>query len=202
VSLKLLDSRDPRVRRTRELLQNALLELIQEEGFDNVTVQRITTRAGVNRATFYKHYEDKWDLLRSWITATRQVLEDKAFSLQDPRTLEADSRFIPEIMVSILDHIKRNQPYYRLMIGRNPLTLISIQLEKQVEDFCREQLLLLGYKESSHTIPLTLLCREYACSFVGMVRWWLENDCSYSVEQMSKWVWLSSSQYPDQLQHR
>jgi AcrR family transcriptional regulator len=54
---------DPRVKRTRQLLEGAFMELIQEKGFQSVTVQDITGRAGVNRATFYAHFEDKYALL-------------------------------------------------------------------------------------------------------------------------------------------
>src|SRR5512138_993065 len=54
---------DPRVKRTRLLLEQAFMDLIQEKGFQAVTVQDITERAGVNRATFYAHFTDKYALL-------------------------------------------------------------------------------------------------------------------------------------------
>lgn len=54
---------DPRVKRTRVLLEQAFMELIQEKGFQAVTVQDIAERAGVNRATFYAHFADKYALL-------------------------------------------------------------------------------------------------------------------------------------------
>ena len=54
---------DPRVKRTRAMLDQAFFELIQEKGFQAVTVQDITERAGVNRATFYAHFPDKYALL-------------------------------------------------------------------------------------------------------------------------------------------
>jgi AcrR family transcriptional regulator len=54
---------DPRIRRTRALLRRALEELMTERSFQSVTVQEIATRATVNRATFYAHYDDKYALL-------------------------------------------------------------------------------------------------------------------------------------------
>jgi AcrR family transcriptional regulator len=54
---------DPRVKRTRALLEQALMNLLEERGFQAVTVQDITERAGVNRATFYSHFPDKYALL-------------------------------------------------------------------------------------------------------------------------------------------
>ncbi len=54
--------RDPRIRRTRQLLQNALQSLMQSRPFDEISVQDITDVATVNRATFYDHYTDKFAL--------------------------------------------------------------------------------------------------------------------------------------------
>jgi AcrR family transcriptional regulator len=59
--------RDPRIRRTRQLLQGALLTLMQTKGFDEISVHDITDAATVNRATFYDHYTDKFALLDATI---------------------------------------------------------------------------------------------------------------------------------------
>ena len=54
---------DPRVKRTRSLLEQAFLEVVADKGFQAVSVQDITEKAGVNRATFYAHFPDKYALL-------------------------------------------------------------------------------------------------------------------------------------------
>src|SRR5690606_15510626 len=56
---------DPRVARTTHALGRALIELIQERDYDEITVQHILDRAGVGRATFYAHYRNKDDALHS-----------------------------------------------------------------------------------------------------------------------------------------
>ena len=56
---------DRRIQRTRELLQKALIELIDERGYDAVTIQDIVERANIGRTTFYKHYNGKDDLFMS-----------------------------------------------------------------------------------------------------------------------------------------
>jgi AcrR family transcriptional regulator len=58
---------DPRVKRTRKLLQQAFLDLFQEKSFASISIQEITERATVNRATFYAHFPDKYALLDSII---------------------------------------------------------------------------------------------------------------------------------------
>jgi AcrR family transcriptional regulator len=59
--------RDPRIRRTRQLLQQALRQLLESRSFEEISVQDITEAATVNRATFYDHYTDKFALLEALI---------------------------------------------------------------------------------------------------------------------------------------
>jgi AcrR family transcriptional regulator len=59
--------RDPRMRRTRQLLQGALRTLMLTRNFEEISVQEIAEAATVNRATFYDHYTDKFALLEALI---------------------------------------------------------------------------------------------------------------------------------------
>ncbi|MDQ1408917.1 MAG: hypothetical protein QOJ41_652, partial [Acidobacteriaceae bacterium] len=61
---------DPRILRTRQLLQGALRNLFKQKEFDKISVQDITEAATVNRATFYAHYDDKFALLGELIRVT------------------------------------------------------------------------------------------------------------------------------------
>jgi AcrR family transcriptional regulator len=62
-----LDTVDPRVRRTRQMLQNALDQLLSEKDFDKISVQDIADKATLHRATFYDHYTDKFALLECMV---------------------------------------------------------------------------------------------------------------------------------------
>ena len=66
--------RDPRIRRTRQLLQGALRTLMQTKGFDEISVQDITDLATLNRATFYDHYTDKFALLDAMVAGGFHML--------------------------------------------------------------------------------------------------------------------------------
>ncbi len=58
---------DPRVRRTRQLLQDALQKVLETKPFEELSVQDIAEAATVNRATFYDHYSDKFALLECMV---------------------------------------------------------------------------------------------------------------------------------------
>jgi len=67
---------DPRIRRTRELLQQALAKLLENKEFEKISVHDIAAAATVNRATFYAHYPDKFALLECMVGARFQALLD------------------------------------------------------------------------------------------------------------------------------
>jgi AcrR family transcriptional regulator len=62
-----LDTIDPRIRRTRQLLQQALGKLLETRDFEKISVQDIAEQATLNRATFYDHYPDKFALLECMV---------------------------------------------------------------------------------------------------------------------------------------
>jgi AcrR family transcriptional regulator len=68
------DVRDPRIRRTRQLLQDALRSLLLKKSLDEILVQDITEAATVNRATFYDHYTDKFALFDAMVAHDFHVL--------------------------------------------------------------------------------------------------------------------------------
>jgi AcrR family transcriptional regulator len=77
------ESQDPRIRRTRQLLQQALATLLHTRDFDKLSVHEITEAAGVNRATFYAHYPDKFSLLECMVATRFHALLDERGILFD-----------------------------------------------------------------------------------------------------------------------
>src|SRR5918995_3982708 len=81
--------RDRRIERTQQLLRGALRSLIQEKGFETLTVQDIIDRANVGRATFYSHFDNKDDLLVSGFEDLRASLKARQReALSQGRTIE------------------------------------------------------------------------------------------------------------------
>jgi AcrR family transcriptional regulator len=100
---------DPRVRRTRKLLEDAFKSLLSEKPYDEISVADITDRATVNRATFYAHFEDKQHL------ATTMLKEDLHCALL--------SRIAPEAQlerVSLTDVGEALFEFLAQVLGRCP----------------------------------------------------------------------------------
>lgn len=83
------NQKDPRVKRTRKLLQDAFKSLICERAFDAISVGDIASRATVNRATFYAHYQDKFDLVDSIFRDELRARLDASFPAPSPMTVSS-----------------------------------------------------------------------------------------------------------------
>jgi AcrR family transcriptional regulator len=94
--------RDPRQKRTRKLLQDALRKLLQEKPFEEILVQDITDTATVNRATFYDHYGDKFALFEAMVAGDfHELLKERniCFDGTCPSAIEA-------IVLAVCDYLK------------------------------------------------------------------------------------------------
>src|SRR5215471_5256253 len=98
-----------RVRRTQKLLREALIELIEEQGFEALTIGELTERAMVSRAAFYRNYQDKYDLVE-------QIFEEAMSALL--RAVGELGREHPtEIWVQFFEHIAQYDRLYRALLG-------------------------------------------------------------------------------------
>src|SRR3989441_13191585 len=112
---------DRRVQRTRKLLQEALVSMMIEKGYDGTTVQDIVDRANVGRATFYAHFADKETLLYSGLEDLRSAIGEQ--QRQAPGSLG--------FSLAMLEHARGNLPLGRALAGRRRLVL-TLQLEQRV----------------------------------------------------------------------
>jgi AcrR family transcriptional regulator len=94
---------DPRVRRTRELIVRAFDELVAEKGHTGLTVQEIAERATINRATFYAHFADQYELFDHAISeAFREELRQR---LPDPSGLTEEN--LKALILAACDYLAR-----------------------------------------------------------------------------------------------
>ena len=107
---------DPRIRRTRRLLLDALKRLLEEKEFDKISIQDITEAATLNRATFYAHYPDKFALLEQLIRvsfldllAQRKVRYDGTCSLAFQAMILAVCDYLADLQSSAQKSLSASQ---------------------------------------------------------------------------------------------
>jgi AcrR family transcriptional regulator len=176
---------DLRVRRTEKLLRQAVIQLIVQKGYDNLTIQDIVNQAEVARVTFYRHYKDKEELLTACLDEVYSSLQSRLnrLSLQD---FSSDH---PPI-ITFYDHVAENRDLYRAIFKSQG----SFAAQSRIRDYLihliqREIRTLLPGR--SFQIPVHLIALHAASAELGMVMWWIENPQTYPalyMARVSHWI--------------
>jgi len=130
---------DRRVARTRTKLERAFFHLMQERGYDAVTIHDICERAGVGRSTFYTHFTGKDDLKRRSLEHLRAELLESHARL---RTAEDQRPF--GFTLAMFDHARRHLPAYRALIGSDGLSVSLGSIRDILADLVRAELKVRG----------------------------------------------------------
>jgi AcrR family transcriptional regulator len=200
------DQGDLRVRRTRMVLREALIDLIEEKGFDAVTVGDIAERAMVNRTTFYRHYPDKYALVTGiYQEAVRQIFSEIGPLPQNLEgVLSSESGFDASAVQSYIDsqlaawsafftHVARHARLYRVMLGKRGSSWFVVQMRDSFADAFRSRaptLFAAGLRAGNdpNAAPAEFVIISLAHWFVGMLAWWVENGMTSSPQQMTRWL--------------
>jgi AcrR family transcriptional regulator len=181
------DRLDPRVRRTRKFLMEALIELIQERGYKGIKIQDITDRATLNRATFYLHYRDKDDLLRQ---TTKNLLDELLSEIKDIVVTGGGISVEAAVQTHIknFEHVQRFAEFYRAMLGSQGSIAFAIRLENYVYSLTTNRFINAFGALPEGPVPADIALRFAASSYVGIIRWWLEEDMPFTPDEMAAMV--------------
>ncbi|MDK2964964.1 TetR/AcrR family transcriptional regulator [Lacrimispora sp.] len=171
---------DLRIIKTRRLIRDAFIELLEIKGFNGITINNIADRAMINRSTFYLHYTDKYDLLQQTmeealknilqlVTPEMHIIEGK---------LEYDS-FVQNI-TSILKIIERDATLYKIILNNKEMSGISEKFENALIeklDICFPDHIL---------ISKDLFLEMITSLYMSAIKWWLNNDMKYSPNFMAE----------------
>jgi len=160
---------DRRVQRTRKLLQDALMALIVEKGYEAVTVQDIIDRANVGRSTFYDHFLDKQALLVSGFEQLR------AFLSQQHPTLTASGELRLGFSLPMFEHACSYRPVYRAMIGKQSGAVVRKEIQQLLTDLVRAELAVLA-PSAATPVALNIVVQYVVSAFMGLLAWCADHD--------------------------
>lgn len=176
---------DPRVIRTRQMLRDALIALIQEHGFEVIKVQDITERAALNRATFYLHYRDKHDLL---IKSMYDLLEELETEVGIPpakgRTITVDAILKP--LTLVFEYFARHMTFYRVMLCEVGVPSVMVEMQRYIENVALRWMTQLQPDQKHVIVEPDMVIKFVSTAYIGVLKWWLENDMPHSAEHMAR----------------
>lgn len=174
---------DRRVQRTRQLLQGALLSLIQEKGFEGLSVQEIIDRANVGRATFYAHFDNKEDLLASGIDGLRASLKERQLQALSKGTTPDDHLFA--FSQELFVHANTHRDVFRAMVGKRSGAVLQQLLHKMLVDLVRDEMKAIVSRGDTGSIPTEAVVQFVAGGLFGLLMWWSNGKMRLPVEQVN-----------------
>ncbi len=167
-------------------LREALIALIEERGFDAITVGDIAERAMVNRTTFYLHYQDKYDLVTSIF---REAIDELSKSLGMPQEGpgRVDPEHPPQVWVKLFEHFAEHARMYRTMLGKHGSPWFKAHLYEYIADLAQKRLQASRQLPNLYRMPAEAAIAAVSNVFIGMVIWWLEGEQQHTPKQMATW---------------
>jgi AcrR family transcriptional regulator len=163
-------SENLRVRRTRKLLREALLELVEDRGFERVTVKAITERAMISRAAFYRAHWSKYDLVQ-------QIFDEAMDALYGalPENPDATPR---DRWAGFFAHVAEYDRLYRALLGARGSPWFAARMRAKLTERITLHL-------SPDARPGDLVPTLVAGMLVDAVTWWLNQDPRPAREQIA-----------------
>ncbi|MFC3798636.1 TetR-like C-terminal domain-containing protein [Cohnella sp. GCM10012308] len=186
---------DPRIVRTRRMLRDALVELLEEMDVEKISVNRLAERATINRVTFYLHYRDIPDMMEKMAD---EMIEDLRAILQAPasRQRPAQAEGWP-LMVNLLEHIAEHFRFYKVILTTRRTTVFTEQFLKLLTDMVVERI---DSPEGEANLAALGIQRDIvvwygSSALIGTIISWLRNDMPYTPLYLAKQFMLMRRQH-------
>ena len=176
---------DRRIVRTRLAIREALVELINDKGFDALTVSDLVRQANINRGTFYLHYKDKFDLLEQTETEILQEIQHiflRTNSLQagDFNNNDALQRLVIMMLEYVKEHADLMDAFLGLQGNYSFITRIRRMMEENLELGA-----LTGLKRENLSVPQEYLIAYVLHAHLGVLQAWLAAGCKEPPQEIA-----------------
>ena len=174
---------DARVRYTRMVIRNSFLELLKEKPVSKITVKEICERSEINRATFYKHYQDSFDLMEQLedelLAHTQEMLNRRAYT------------DINLLYIDLLNTLRENEELYRVIASNHG----DHNLYARIFSGCYEQIFPLINRKFSNLTPVeqNLLYYYISQGCSGAVSYWFTNGMQEAPEEIAAFISKATS---------
>src|SRR5436305_1374373 len=171
-----------RVKRTKILLREALIALIEEQGFDALTVGALTERAMVSRAAFYRNYQDKYDLVE-------QIFEEVRSTLHGAVANMGAEHHPPQVWVKFFEHISEYERLYRALLGTKGSPWFVQKMRKSLAELVKEHERVPSGQSAADwpalTFSDTFVPDLVSAMLLEAIIWWLQQEMPYPPQEIA-----------------
>ena len=171
---------DPRVRRTRRLLREALVSLMLEKDFSSISIREITGRAEVAYITFFRHFESLDQLLM-------EILDDGLGELQthiESLAKQSETSALETEGMLIFEYIGQKADLFRILFKSQSVTRVRKKVVRNIAAIFQKSCLPLA--RSGNPMTTAILSNHIATSLLALIEWWIDNHMKPAPAQMGK----------------
>ncbi len=163
--------------RTCGILRTALISLLEQKPFNNIFVKDICEAASVPRATFYNHFEDKYDLLSFCLSQLEKRLEPKG------KFVNSDD-YYNALLNNAADFCIERQPFLKKIsqLNNNNIFVTELQTHMAAQILAHIK----SKTKNLHLlrVPPEIFAEYYAGALVGIIKWWINSEEDWTKEDL------------------
>lgn len=169
---------DRRIKKSREAIKRAVLELMKVKSFDDITIQDISDTADVSRGTLYLHYADKYDLLDKLIEEHIEEMRKICHAAYDLEYIEAN--------IPWFAYLEENYLFFSTMLASKGAPIFRKRFKEYLMEEFRDEINVTEGKNKG--LDGEILLQFIVDSYIGIAEWWIVNGLQCSAEHVAKEV--------------
>ena len=198
---------DRRVQKTRKLLQDALIELVAEKGYESITIQEILDKANVGRSTFYAHFQDKDQLLHSILDRLDELFEQHKKQILDAaknvgKGTNRDLALGTSPTLSLFQFVRQHYRFFKAMLGNRGYGIFAKPVYDYVFAHVHGMFIEPGHadalahlhgpfkglrsREQYSSLESEIAAHYFVSALMGVLVWWVEKDMPCTAEEIDR----------------
>ncbi|MBM7645923.1 AcrR family transcriptional regulator [Scopulibacillus daqui] len=174
---------DRRIRKSKQSIERAIIELIDEKGFEDIGVNDIAERADISRGTFYLHYQDKFELFERLVD---KILNELISAIELSNDKSRNGTMDKERYIRYFEHFQKHSRFYKAMFSYKGEAYFYNRFIDVLKKHFYHEIKELKISEEQLKVDKDFLIHFTVYAYFGVVKYWLSNDMSDSAESMGE----------------
>lgn len=176
---------DRRIRKTKQSIRTAVLELMIEKPFENITVNDIAAQADINRGTFYLHYVDKYELLEVIENEMIERFTHIQQTIDLSKIIQENNLFQELFIKKVMYILKEDKLFFKVMLHPSLNTTFEYKFRKIIQENF-ERLFDLDYIQG---VPFKYYFSFISSAQIGVIKQWVRTDMQESPEEIARFAY-------------
>ena len=181
---------DRRQEKTKQAILQALIDLIDQKGLDQVSVSDLCQQANINRSTFYLHYKNMEDLL---LSVEADFIREITDAIQDLETedLIYNSQALTQLFTRILESIEKNSDLIITLMSPTTSPRTRLTIEQAIENIIIDRMNTAIISEATQEelpVSKTYIAVTISSLFTGIVAEWLLSGKKESPKDLGQFI--------------